>query len=51
MPKCRRKCVNKPGWAEEVKPYKDASLLSHNILVDDGETEHGDMYDAMKEAK
>ncbi len=31
--------------------YKDASLLWHNIWVDDGEPEHGEVYDAMKEAK
>ncbi len=51
LPKCRKKCVNKPGWVEEVKPYKDASLLWHNIWVDDREPKYGDVYDAMKEAK
>ncbi len=51
LPKCRRKCVNKPGWVEEVKSYKDASLLWHNIWVDDGEPEQGEVYDVVKEAK
>ncbi len=51
MPKCRKKCVNKPGWAEEVKPCKDAFLLWYKIWVDDEVAEQGEVYNAMKEAK
>ncbi len=35
--------------AEKVKPYNEASPLWHNILVDDGDSEHGKVYEAMKE--
>ncbi len=51
LPKCRRRGLMKPKWTEDVKPLKDVSLMWHNIWVDEGEPEEGEVYEMMRQAK
>jgi hypothetical protein len=51
LPKRRYKSTAKPGWSEQVKTYKAESILWHNIWLNCGEPENGEVYECMKDAK
>jgi hypothetical protein len=51
LPKCRMKSGSRPGWSEYVKPYKDNSVMCHNIWTSNGAPDNGDMFEAMQAAK
>jgi hypothetical protein len=45
------KSGSRPGWSEYVKPYKDNSVMCHNIWTSNGAPDNGDMFEAMQAAK
>lgn len=51
LPKCKRRCSSKPDWSEEAQPFKEASQRWHSMWIEQGEPEHGETYERMRDAK
>jgi exonuclease III len=51
IPKCRQKKYNKPGWTNEVKPFKDMAKQWYDLWCIHGEPDNGEVFECMKETK
>ncbi len=51
LPKWKSKHRHKPGWAADVQPYKEASIMWHNMWMELGEPQVGEVFENRKEAK